>query len=82
VLVKTKITKKYIKVFTASITDINKALRKKSKTDPRKVLDPFYHLWLLLFDNKEANKLPSLRGIGINHAIELEKVDSKELIVL
>jgi hypothetical protein len=44
VLVKTKTTKKYIKVFTASIADINKALRKKSKTNPRKVLDPFYHL--------------------------------------
>jgi hypothetical protein len=78
VLVKTKRTKKCIEVFTASMADINKALRKKSKTDPTKVLDSFYHPWLLLFDDKEANKLPPLRSAGIDHAIELEKVDGKE----
>jgi hypothetical protein len=53
-------------------------LRKKAKTDPLKKLPEQYHEFLDLFSEDEANKLPPLRGAGVDHAIELEKVDGKE----
>jgi hypothetical protein len=36
--IKSKLTKRYIEVFSTSLLDINKALKKKAKTDPFKKL--------------------------------------------
>jgi hypothetical protein len=36
--IKSRLTKRYIEVFSTSLLDINKALRKKAKTDPLKKL--------------------------------------------
>jgi hypothetical protein len=36
--IKSKLTKRYIEVFSTSLSDIDKALRKKAKTDPLKKL--------------------------------------------
>src|SRR5205807_9040992 len=70
--------KKGVEVFSASLADINKALAPRSKTDPRTKLPKHYHQFLAVFDPKEADKLPPVRGPGIDHAIEIEKKDGKE----
>jgi hypothetical protein len=63
-------------VFTASIADINKALAVKQHTDLRKKIPACFHEWLDVTDRKRAELLPLARGIGIDHAIKLEKDDS------
>ena len=63
-------------MFTASMADINKALAVKQHTDPRKKMPACFHEWLDVTDRKRAELLPLARGIGIDHAIELEKDDS------
>ncbi len=65
-------------VFSATMADIEKALAVKKETDPRTKLPPHYFEFLKVFDRAEAEKLPPLRGPGVDHAIELEKVDGKE----
>jgi predicted aspartyl protease len=67
-----------VEVFAASMADINKALAKKVKTDPRTKLPEFYQEFLDVFSQIEAAKLPPLRGKGIDHGIQLEQVDGKE----
>lgn len=64
-------------VFAASLADITKALRTKTKTDPRTKLPKQYHEFLDIFSQEQADKLPRLRGEGIDHKIELEKQDGK-----
>jgi hypothetical protein len=63
-------------VFAASIADINKALRKLEaqslQPDPTKLPEQ-YREFLPVFDKREADKLPPLRGPKIDHSIELEK---------
>ena len=75
---RTKSKKGSIEVFAASMADINKALRPKVRTDPRDKLPIKYHEFLDVFDYKEAEKLPPLRGRGVDHAIELETKEGKE----
>ena len=61
-----------IKVFTASLRDIEKALASKKRTDPRLKLPEHYYEFLSLFDMKKADRLPPHRP-GIDHKIEFEK---------
>ena len=60
------------------MANINKALAVKQRTDPKTKLPSHYHEFLDVFDYKEANQLPPLRGQGTDHAIELETVNGKE----
>jgi hypothetical protein len=63
-------------VFAASMADINKALQKKTATDPATKLPRHLHQFLATFDRKEAEKLPPIRGDSIDHKIELERDSS------
>jgi len=69
-----------LQIFTASMADIDKALTKKKKIDPRTKLPKHYWEHLRLFDDTEANKLPPLRGDGVDHKIELTSTDGKKPI--
>jgi hypothetical protein len=60
-------------VFAASMADIDKALRKKTRVNPKTVLPRHYHQFLDVFDWSKAEKLPPLRGKGVDHAIERTK---------
>jgi hypothetical protein len=59
-------------VFAASLQDIDKALASKKAVDARITLPKHYHKFLPLFSQKESEKLPPLRGKGVDHSIELE----------
>jgi hypothetical protein len=61
-----------IRVFAASIADINKALAPKKAVDVRSLLPKQYQSYLELFNPKEASKLPPHRGPGVDHRIKLE----------
>src|SRR5947208_16311432 len=61
-----------IKIFTASLKDIKKAVAVKKRTDPRIKLPEPYHKHLPLFNMKAADQLPPHRP-GINHKIEVKK---------
>ena len=63
---------KNTEVFAASMADINKALSIKQKTDPRTKLPSWAIKHLGAFDQKKAELLPPLRGLGTDHSIELE----------
>lgn len=70
----TKGKRKY-QVFAASVADINKALKKleaRSSTPDFSKLPKHYHVYRPAFDRREAEKLPPLRGPGIDHTIEIE----------
>jgi hypothetical protein len=60
-----------VQVFAASLKDIEKALEVKSYTDPQVKLPKHYHQYLKVFSREEADKLPPLRGPGVDHKIEL-----------
>jgi hypothetical protein len=60
-------------VFAASMADINKALAVKRHTNPKEKMPTHYHDWLDVADRKAAERLPPVRGIGVDHAIELER---------
>lgn len=70
--------KEKVEVFSASMADINKALKHKTRTDPRTKLLPHHQEFLDLFDRMKADQLPPLRGEGKDHLIELEKEEGKE----
>jgi hypothetical protein len=63
------------RVFAASFADINKALRKLEAQsiapDLSKLLAE-YQRFLPVFDRREADKLPPLRGTGIDYSIKLD----------
>jgi predicted aspartyl protease len=61
-----------VTVFSASLRDIEKALRTKIRPDPRKKLPPQYHEYLDAFDRSIADRLPPHRR-GVDHSIQLEK---------
>lgn len=61
------------KVFSITIVDIDKALRARTHTDPRTKLPKHLLKYLPVFDRKATNKLPPLRGKGVDHAIKLER---------
>jgi len=69
---------KKIEMFSASMTDIKKALTSQKKTDLRTILSDHYHEFLDVFNRMMTEKLPPLREEGIDHQIELEEVNEKE----
>ena len=52
---------KGVKLFSASLKNVEKALRPKQRTDPATKLLPKLHEFFELFSEKEANKLPPHR---------------------
>jgi transposase InsO family protein len=66
-----------VEIFSASMKDIEKALRVKPPTDPRTKLPAHYHHHLKLFERQEADRLPPLRGKKVDHCIELIEQDEK-----
>ena len=66
-----------VQIFAASIADIDKALQPKKRVDVKALLPEQYWEYYDLFDPKEAEKLPPLRGPGIDHKIELEPEDAQ-----
>ena len=60
-----------VKIFSASMVDIDKVLKMKSKVEPKTIILEQYWDHLNVFDEEEANQLPSIRRFGINHQIEL-----------
>lgn len=71
------ITLRGISVFSVTLADIQKALEPKKKIDPRTKLPSWFLEWIDVFDASQAAKLPPLQGNGIDHGIDLEKVDGK-----
>jgi len=69
---------KEIEVFSASMTDIEKALTSQKKTDQRTILSDHYHEFLNVFDHTMTEKLPPLRKEDTDHQIKLEEVNEKE----
>ncbi len=69
---------KKIKVFSVSITDIEKVLTSQKKTDSRTILSDHYYKFLNVFDCIMTEKLPFLREEGTDHWIELKEIDEKE----
>jgi hypothetical protein len=67
-----------VRVFAASIADINKALAPKAAVDVKSLLPKQYQNYLELFNPKEAAKLPPHRGPGIDHRIELESKNGQQ----
>jgi len=75
---KKKEKQKKIEVFSVSMTDIEKVLTLRKKTDSRTILSDHYHEFLNVFDCIMTKKLPLLREKDTDHQIELEKIDEKE----
>jgi len=69
---------KKIEVFSASMTDIEKALTSQKKTDLRTILSDYYHEFLDVFNRTMTEKLPLLRREDTDHQIELEEMNEKE----
>ncbi len=69
---------KEIEVFSASMTNIEKALTSQKKINLRTILSDYYHEFLDVFNHTMTEKLPPLRGEGTDHQIELEEVNEKE----
>lgn len=64
--------KRGAQVFSASMADIEKALKTKTYSDPRGKLPSHYQEYLDVFDRKESDRLPPHRGPGVDHQIELD----------
>ena len=67
-----------IEVFTAFITDIEKALHLKLNIDSLMLLPEHYHHKLKLFQFSKTEKLLPLQGPDINHRIKLKQIDDKD----
>jgi hypothetical protein len=67
-----------VEVFAASIADINKALTSKVRTDPCTKLPNWCQDFSDMFGKDKAIELLLLQGAGVDHEIQLEKIDSKE----
>ena len=52
---------KGVELFSASLKDVEKALRPKQHTDPATKLPPELHEFFELFSHQKANKLPPHR---------------------
>ncbi|KAM4067998.1 integrase core domain-containing protein [Hirsutella rhossiliensis] len=67
-----------VRIFAASLKDIEKALTPRKKSDPREKLPRHYHEYLSVFDRDQADQLPPRRP-GCDHKIQLERgPDDKE----
>jgi hypothetical protein len=60
-----------VKVFAASLADINRALAVPKKDAPKPKLPPELQQYAAVFERKLAEVLPPLRGPGVDHKIEL-----------
>ena len=60
-----------IKMFSASMADIDKILNMKPKTKFKTIIPEQYWGYLNVFDEDETNQLLPIRGEKINHKIEL-----------
>jgi len=58
---------KKIEVFSANITDIERALISQKKTNSRTILSDYYHEFLNVFDHMMTEKLPFLRKEDTDH---------------
>jgi transposase InsO family protein len=67
-----------IECFTASLKDIEKALRIKPKIVVRDHLPELYWPFAHLFEPDEAKKLPPYRGRGIDMPIEFQKENGQD----
>jgi transposase InsO family protein len=77
-LKRSKDPKTGVRIFAASIADINKALAPKKAVDVRSLLPKHYQSYYKLFNPKEAAKLPPHRGPGVDHRIEFELKDGQQ----
>ncbi len=68
---------KSVQVFAASMADIQKALKPKSRIDPRERLPKYLHPEYKFFSKEESDKLPPLRGSSVDHSIEIVERDGK-----
>ena len=68
-------------MFTASLADINKALTNKVKTDPYMKLLKYFYEFIESFSCKKANELALQCREGVNHKIQIKKVNRQELKV-
>jgi len=73
---------KKIKVFSVSMTDIEKVLISQKKTDLRTILSDHYHEFLNVFNHIMTEKLLLLREEGTDHHIKLKEMNRKESKVL
>jgi len=66
-----------VQIFAASLKDTEKALKTKIYSDPKTKPSAQYHEFLDIFDRREADRLPPLRGPHVDHRIELIERDEK-----
>jgi len=64
---KKKEKQKKIKMFSASITDIKRALTSQKKTDSRTILSDHYYEFLNVFNHTMTEKLSFLREEDTDH---------------
>jgi hypothetical protein len=67
-----------INLFAASLADIEKALKKKRKSDPREKLRDYLKPDYKIFLREEADKLAPHREPAIDHKIEILTADGKK----
>ena len=67
-----------IKIFTAFITDIEKALYLKLNINSLILLPEHYCHKLKLFQLSEVKKFSPLQSSDIDHKIELKQIDSQD----
>ena len=60
------------------MADINKALAVKRHTNPKEKMPTHYYNWLDIADRKAAERLPPVRGIGVDYAIELKRDENSK----
>ena len=60
------------------MVDIDKSLKMKPKINAKTIVPEHYWDYLNVFDEKEAGQLPPIRGVGINHQIELLEKEKKK----
>jgi hypothetical protein len=74
---KAKSPREGVRVFAASIANINKALELKKVINIEALLLEQYKSYRELFSPKKAAKLPPHRGPEVDHRIKLESKDSQ-----
>ena len=76
--------KQLIKFFTISLKDIEKVLKVRKKTDSKQYFNKFYQdrKYLDIFTKAKNKNLPPFQRPEINHGIDLEKIDKKDVEVL
>ncbi|KAM4062023.1 reverse transcriptase (RNA-dependent DNA polymerase) [Hirsutella rhossiliensis] len=70
-----------VRIFAASLKDIEKALTPRKKSDPREKLPRHYHEYLSVFDRDQADQLPPRRP-GCDHKIQLERTAVGTILIV